>query len=96
MRVSDRNDNNKAVQRNHPIKHIKKIDHLFPPSKTKHTVDCDALTNGYERRPTHQGRGLGHGDAEALASAGALSSEKLFQRPIHEARSLPLAACCDG
>ena len=51
MRVSDRNDNNKAVQRNHPIKHIKKIDHLFPPVKNKHTVDCDALTNGYQRRP---------------------------------------------
>jgi hypothetical protein len=33
MRVSDRKDNNEAVQRNHPIKHMKKIDHLFPPPK---------------------------------------------------------------
>jgi hypothetical protein len=38
MRVSDRKDNNETVQRNRPIKHIKKIDHLFPPAKTKHTV----------------------------------------------------------
>ena len=35
MLVSDRKDNNEAVQRNHPIKHIKKIDHLFPPAKNK-------------------------------------------------------------
>ena len=38
MRVSHRQDNNEAVQRNYPIKHIKKIDHLFPPGQKQNTL----------------------------------------------------------
>jgi hypothetical protein len=51
VRVSDRKDNNEAVQRNHPIKHIKKIDHLSP-RQNKHT-ECGshALTSGYQGLP---------------------------------------------